>query len=100
MPKGPFGFLYRQAVVTPCFVFQPTLVVASKPLGMIASSTRTWAASSSMTRTPFVVGSMGGVVGTVITPLNLRRSSPGGVLRFRIFTRSLVANTGTMLLQG
>ena len=43
---------------------------------------------------------MGGVTGTVITPLNLRRSSPGGVFRFRILTRCLIANTGTMLLQG
>ena len=41
-----------------------------------------------------------GVVGTVITPLNRRRSSPPRVSRFRILTRCLIANTGTMLLQG
>ena len=41
-----------------------------------------------------------GVVGTVITPLNRRRSWPGGMFRFQILTRCLIANTGTMLLQG
>src|SRR5438093_1454054 len=99
MPDGPRGSRYRQAVPAG-FVFQPVPLAASKPPGMIASSTRTRVVSSSMMRTPFVAGSMGGVTGTVITPLNLRRSSPGGVFRFRILTRCLIANTGTMLLQG
>ncbi len=67
IPDGPWGFRYRQAVPAG-FVFQPAPLAGSKPPGMIASRMRTRSASSSMTRTPFVAGSMGGVVGNVITP--------------------------------
>src|SRR6266852_1424514 len=58
------------------------------------------AASFNMTRTPLAGGSMGGEVGTVMMPLSLRRSSPGGVPRLTILILSLLAKTGTMLVHG
>src|SRR6266852_1831541 len=67
---------------------------------MIAS--RRWApwVSSRRMRTPFVTGSIGGDVGTVIRPLRRTRSSPPGGFRFWILIASLVAKTGTMLVHG
>src|SRR2546425_11762510 len=51
------------------------------------------------TRTPLVVGSIEGDVGTVMPPLNLIFSPPGTVSRV-ILTLGLTANTGTMFEQG
>src|SRR6266852_3264717 len=67
---------------------------------MIAS--RRWApwVSSRRMRTPFVTGSIGGEVGTVMRPLRRSRSSPPGGFRFRILILALVAKTGTMLVHG
>src|SRR5262245_8787533 len=94
MPRTPAGLLYSHRLPVR-FVVQPA------PPGITAS--RTWApvAASTITRTPLVDGSTSGVIGTPARrPLNFRRSSPGGVWRFRIRMRAFVANTGTMLVHG
>jgi len=93
IPDGPCGFRYRHAVPAG-FVFQPTPVAGIEAPGNGRVEHVDASRVLEHDPHPFVAGSMGGVVGTVITPLNRRRSSPPGVSRFRILTRCLIANTG------
>src|SRR3989441_1210636 len=66
---------------------------------MMVSSMEPSCASVSRTRTPFVAGSIGGVVGTAILPF-IRSTLLPGRLRCRSLIRAPLAKTGTMLVHG
>src|SRR5213080_4625324 len=89
-------------VVCDAFVFQPANVGRNGPPGIVASMTSRLPSVVIRMRTPLVNGSNGGAYGygRAISPLNLNRSSPGGVLSRLTVIAGLVANTGMMLLHG
>src|SRR5438309_2014782 len=69
---------------------------------MVASMTSRLPSVVMRMRTPLLNGSNGGAYGygSAISPLNLKRSSPGAVLRRVTVIAGFVANTGMMLLHG
>src|SRR5438094_883364 len=89
-------------VVCDAFVFQPANVGRNGPPGIVASMTSRLPSVVIRMRTPLVNGSNGGAYGygRAISPLNLNRSSPGGVLSRLTVIAGLVAYTGMMLLHG
>src|SRR2546422_1058748 len=89
-------------VVLELFFFQPANVGANGPPGMVASMTSRFPSVVSRMRTPLLNGSNGGAYGcgSAISPLNLNRSSPGGVLSLVTRIDCPVAKTGMMLLHG
>ena len=85
------------------FTFHPTLVAELYgPPGIVASSTVPFMLSYTTMRAPLVSGSSGGLYGCgrTIEPLNLKRSSPGGVFSRPMVRFGLLMVTGTMLLHG
>src|SRR5436309_447105 len=89
-------------VVCDAFVFQPANVGRNGPPGIVASMTSRLPSVVIRMRTPLVNGSNGGAYGygRAISPLNLNRSSPGGVLSRLTVIAGFVAYTGMMLLHG
>src|SRR5262245_6963803 len=81
MPASPALLAYVHDVAD-LFAFQPTLVTGSTAPGGIATSATVPLPSVTTTRAPFATGSIAGLVGTVISPLSARPSSPAGVSSF------------------
>src|SRR5262249_25050665 len=81
IPSTPILLEYFQAVPD-LFGFQPTFVTGSTRPGGMATLATVPLASATRMRAPFVTGSIAGLVGTVISPLKARPSSPVGVFSF------------------
>src|SRR5262249_40438823 len=81
MPASPALLAYVHDVPD-CSPSQPTLARGSTARGGIAASATVPLPSVTTTRAPFATGSSAGLVGTVISPLNARPSSPAGVSSF------------------
>jgi hypothetical protein len=93
IPWTPAGFENVQRVPV-LFAFHPV------PPGIVTSSTSVPVESVSSTRTPFVDGSIVGVVGTAMVPLKRTPSLPLGVSCFVSLSFVLLANTGTTFVHG
>src|SRR5262245_58005255 len=81
IPASPALLAYVHDVAD-LFAFQPTFVAGSTAPGGIVTSATVPLPSVTTTRAPCVTGSIAGLVGRVISPLNARPSSPAGVSSF------------------